>query len=820
MSKHHIEEQEQLPAIPGVDDTNDYIQKVANANTVKFSDLAALSLKYWYWIALSLAVFLALGWLSIKKSVPMYTMSTSVLMRDDAEGSGTGSSTLSLKDLGLNTTSTVIEDEMEAMRSPDLMAQVVVDMGLQTQYYKKGRFHNTLLYGSNIPIKVSFPDIDPEERASMKVTVHENEDITVEDLTIEEDKFEVNPNQTLKFGGAINSPAGKIIFQKTPFFQKGEEYEIIVTHTPLEVSALAFCSEIEIEMMDEKHSNVVYLSCTDQNRERAEDLLTTLLKCYTNNWLESRAEVVRQTTEFITQRLADVEQELSGVDNSISSFKSSNMVPDVVETARLYMEQSAEMNSQILGYNNQLQMAKYLKNYISNEGKYQVLPVNSGLQNTHIESLANEYNLLVMQRNSYLSSTSESNPLVQDVDSRLAALRRSILTSIDNQIVALSTTIANMERKEKSNTAKVSATPVQAKFLLSAERKQKVQEALYVFLLQKREENELSQTLVSVNTRVLKKPSGSKLPTSPNKGRIYIIAFVLGLAVPVGGIYLHESNNSKVRGRKDLDMLSVPIVAEIPEWGRSLRKKSAKGKMGGIKTDPKASDRQLSKDIVVQDGNRDLINEAIRVTRSNLTRMTAADKSTVIMVTSFNPGSGKTFLSMNLGVSLALKGHKILIVDGDLRRASLSAYAGSPRHGLADYLSGAVNDIDEVIERNVAAEGLDLLPVGLIPPNPTELLESERFADLMKRLREEYRYIFIDCPPGEMMADAQIISDFADRTLFVIRVGVFERSMLKELERIYQQKKYPNVMLALNGAVVGDKYGYSYSYGYGYGTKG
>ena len=820
MSKHHIEEQEQLPAIPGVDDTNDYIQKVANANTVKFSDLAALSLKYWYWIALSLAVFLALGWLSIKKSVPMYTMSTSVLMRDDAEGSGTGSSTLSLKDLGLNTTSTVIEDEMEAMRSPDLMAQVVVDMGLQTQYYKKGRFHNTLLYGSNIPIKVSFPDIDPEERASMKVTVHENEDITVEDLTIEEDKFEVNPNQTLKFGGAINSPAGKIIFQKTPFFQKGEEYEIIVTHTPLEVSALAFCSEIEIEMMDEKHSNVVYLSCTDQNRERAEDLLTTLLKCYTNNWLESRAEVVRQTTEFITQRLADVEQELSGVDNSISNFKSSNMVPDVVETARLYMEQSAEMNSQILGYNNQLQMAKYLKNYISNEGKYQVLPVNSGLQNTHIESLANEYNLLVMQRNSYLSSTSESNPLVQDVDSRLAALRRSILTSIDNQIVALSTTIANMERKEKSNTAKVSATPVQAKFLLSAERKQKVQEALYVFLLQKREENELSQTLVSVNTRVLKQPSGSKKPTSPNKGRIYIIAFVLGLAVPVGGIYLHESNNSKVRGRKDLDMLSVPIVAEIPEWGRSLRKKSAKGKMGGIKTDPKASDRQLSKDIVVQDGNRDLINEAIRVTRSNITRMTAADKSTVIMVTSFNPGSGKTFLSMNLGVSLALKGHKILIVDGDLRRASLSAYAGSPRHGLADYLSGAVNDIDEVIERNVAAEGLDLLPVGLIPPNPTELLESERFADLMKRLREEYRYIFIDCPPGEMMADAQIISDFADRTLFVIRVGVFERSMLKELERIYQQKKYPNVMLALNGAVVGDKYGYSYSYGYGYGTKG
>ena len=814
MSNIHTEEEDYTP-IPGIDEENDSVNRIEKANKVKFSDLLALSLKYWYWIVLSVIVFVGLGWLMIKKTVPMYTQSTSILMRDDAEGSGTGSSTLSLKELGLNTTSTVIEDEMEALRSPDLMAQVVVALGLQTQYYEVGTFHNTLLYGGNIPLKVSFPDMNPEEYASMKVKINRNEDITVEYLKIEENDFSINPQQRLTFGDAINSPAGKIVFQKTPFFKKGTEYEIIVNHTGLETTAESLAAELEIEMKDDKHSNVVFLTCTDQNRQRADDILNTLLKCYNQNWLEARAEVVAATSEFISQRLADVEQELSGVDNSISNYKSSNMVPDVTHTAKMYMEESSELNAQILSYNNQLQMARYLKNYISNEGRFQVLPVNSGLKDTHIEQLVTEYNTLVMQRNSYLSNTSESNPLVVDIDSRLAALRRSIISSIDNAIVSLSTTINNMERQEKTNTARVSETPKQAKFLLSAERKQKVQESLYVFLLQKREENELSQTLFSVNTKMLRKPSGSKLPMSPNRGRIYIIAFVLGLAVPVGVIYLNENGNTKVRGRKDLEMLSTPIVGEIPEWKSRLRRKSASGKMGGKKATKEEAKHHI-KGIVVQDGNRDLINEAIRVMRSNITRMTAADKSSVIMVTSFNPGSGKTFLTMNLGVSLALKGHKILVIDGDLRRASLSKFANSPKKGMADYLSGAVKDVNDVIKKNVGAEGLDMLPVGVIPPNPTELLESDSFAEMMKKLRDEYRYILIDCPPGEMLADAQIIADFSDRTLFVMRVGVFERSMLKELERLYVTKKYPAIMTALNGAVVGDKYGYSYSYGYGY----
>ena len=806
-------EQDPIYGNPVGSDYYENVKKVEQAQALKASDLLALSLKYWYWILLSIVVFLALGWLKVKKSTPLYTQSTSVLLRDDAQGSGTGSSSINLSDLGLESTSTVIEDEMEALRSPDLMAQVVLDLGLQTHYFTPGTFHDKLLYGSKVPVKVSFPDMDQNENASMTLHIDADENITVEDLHIGKNDYDVNPDQKLTFGDAITSPSGPIIVQKTSFYQPGEEQTVKVVHLGLETAAMVFEGEVNVELTDNKYSNVVVITCTDASVQRADDILSSMLKCYNLNWLESRAAVVAATSEFITQRLNDVEQELSGVDNSISSYKSSNLVPDINQTSRLYLEESAEVNSQILNYNNQLQMAKYLKNYITNEGKFQVLPANYGMNNAHLETQVKDYNALVLQRNSLLANTSESNPLVVDLDSRLASLRRGIISSIDNEIVSLSNTISNMERQERSNTAKVSATPKQAKFLLSAERKQKVQESLYVYLLQKREENELSQSFVSVNTRVLKKPSGPKTPTYPNPARTYILAFVVGLAIPVGTIYVRAKSNTKVRGRKDLETLSAPIVGEIPEWRQSRSTRKAVKKAG------KDTAKAAAAEIVVADGNRDLINEAIRVMRSNITRMTGADKSSVLMITSFNPGSGKTFLTMNLGVSLALKGHKILLIDGDLRRASLSRFAGSPRIGVADYLSGSVDNVDSVIKRNVGVEGLDLLPVGAIPPNPTELLETDRFQKMIEHLKEEYRYIFIDCPPGEMMADAQIIGDISDRTLFVVRVGIFERPMLKELERLYQVKKYPGLMLALNGSIIGDKYGYSYSYSYGYGYK-
>ena len=780
--------------------------------SVKISDMIAMALKFWYWIVFSLIICGFYAWYSTARTVPLYKQSTSVLLRDDVQGNGTGGTSINLGELGLNQSYTILEDEMEALRSPDLMEQVVVALNLATLYSTPNGLHQRPLYGSTLPIKISFPNMQPTESASFKVIVSEDGELKVEKLRVNGELYKVTKDVKLEFGDAINTPAGKLVIQKTPFLREGERYEINVRQLPIETATQMFGAEISVDHSANKRSNVIDITCLDSNVDRADDILATLMKCYTQNWLKAKAEVVATTNDFISQRLASVEAELNGVDSSISSYKSSNLIPDVETSSTMAMQQSNEMSNQIMNYSNQLQMARYLKNYIQSEGKDQVLPVNTGLANTNIEGLVNQYNTLIMQRNSLLGNTSESNPLIIDIDSKLAALRSSILASIENTIVALSNTVASMERREQTSTAKVAASPQQAKVLLSAERKQKVQENLYLYLLQKREENEMSQVYVNVNTRVLRKPSGSKAPVAPKKAQTYIIAFAIGLLVPVGSLYLLEISNNKLRGRKDLEGMAVPVVGEIPRFKKSSRKKVSYFKGEGkerIKT-------PIGEDIVVEDGNRNLINEAVRVLRSNITRMTAGEMPSVMMVTSFNPGSGKTFLTMNLGLSLALKNHKVLLIDGDLRRASLSKFADSPRKGLADYLGGSVTDIDKVIVKNCVGERLDILPVGAIPPNPTELLETERFTELIANLRKEYDFIFIDCPPGEMMADAQIVADVADRTIFVMRVGLFQRGMLPEVERLYLSKKYPGMMIVINDSVTGGRYGYTYSYGYGY----
>ena len=269
--------------------------------------------------------------------------------------------------------------------------------------------------------------------------------------------------------------------------------------------------------------------------------------------------------------------------------------------------------------------------------------------------------------------------------------------------------------------------------------------------------------------------------------------------------------NTRVRGRKDLESVTVPFIGEIPLFTR--KKKRIFGKKP-----------QEVKAVVVKEGSRDIINEAFRVLRTNLEFMTGKDKtSNVIIVTSFNPGSGKSFLTMNIAVSFAIKGKKVLVIDGDLRHGSASSYIDSPEKGLSDYLGGRIDNLDEIIVPDPRHKSMDILPVGTIPPNPTELLFDERLKQAIDAVRERYDYVLIDCPPIELVADTQIIEKLVDRTIFVVRAGLLERSMLAELEKIYEEKKYKNMSLILNGTEgsgghYGYRYGYRYGYHYGYGS--
>jgi capsular exopolysaccharide synthesis family protein len=287
-----------------------------------------------------------------------------------------------------------------------------------------------------------------------------------------------------------------------------------------------------------------------------------------------------------------------------------------------------------------------------------------------------------------------------------------------------------------------------------------------------------------------------------------MLALTIGILLPLMIIFIRLITNNKVRGRRDLEDLNIPFVGEIPLY-KEGKKLFAK--------------KQEEKKFVVKCGSRNIINEAFRVIRTNFEFMNDKERaSTVVITTSFNPGSGKTFLTMNLGAALAIKGAKVLVIDGDLRRASASEYVQGKPGGLSEYLSGGTTLVDEIITTDTKYENLHIITVGTPPPNPTELLNNNRFEQLIEAMRQRYDYILIDCPPIEIVADTQIIEKYSDRTLFVVRAGLLNREMLDELQNIYDEKRFKGVAVVLNGTHSGGsrysyKYGYSYSYGYGYG---
>ena len=406
-------------------------------------------------------------------------------------------------------------------------------------------------------------------------------------------------------------------------------------------------------------------------------------------------------------------------------------------------------------------------------------------------------------------------------------MREAILTSIDNYIVLLNSSVQMAQSSQAAASSQLAANPTQARYLLSVERQQKVKENLYLYLLQKREENELSQAFTAYNSRLIAPPSRGGM-IAPTEQKIMMMYLLIGFAIPAAGVYLAEMFNTKVRGRKDIESLTVPFLGEIP-LGFKRRH--------GLQRLRKPHENELSKRIVmVKRGCGNVINEAFRVIRTNLEMMTDGEsgKGHVIGLTSANPGSGKTFITMNLAAVLAIKNKKVIIVDLDLRKASLSKTITDTTVGVTSYLSGhaAINDL--IVSRDVedVKQGtqteehhFDVIPVGAIPPNPAELLYSPRLKVLLDQLRDEYDYVLLDCPPVEVIADTKIINRHVDLTLFIIRSGLLEREMLPYIQQFYDNQRYHNMAIILNGtdnsSIVGirSNFGYGYGYGYGYGSK-
>ena len=771
---------------------------------IRIQDLWSMFVPKWYWFAISLFITLTIAVLYLLSTPPIYTRTAAILVKDNSKSSSSTSAMNDFSDLGIFKSNTNINNELLTLKSPTLMTEVVNRLGLNETFTIRKGLKNVDLYKVS-PVTITFCD-KIEVPLSFTIKFSSKEAFAISELEISGE--DIGETLSAQMGDSIQTSAGIMIVSPTQEFTDAFIGTSIRYVRGSVRAAVDTYSNALVAELGNEDATIINLSINDTSIRKAEDILNTLIEVYNENWIRDKNQIAVSTSQFISDRLGVIESELGHVDENISSYKSEHLLPDVQAASSLYMAQSAENNKELSTLNNQLSTAQYIRRELNTKQLDQTLPANSGIVSANIETQISEYNNLVLDRNRLIANSSEKNPLVKNMASSLQSMQRTIIQSVDNLIVSLNTQIRSLRRQEEATTNRLASNPNQAKYLLSVERQQKVKEELYLYLLQKREENELSQAFTAYNTRLITAPRGSMFPTAPRKMNILLVAFAVGLLVPAVGIFMKENMNTKVRGRKDLENLSIPFIGEIPQYSGTKKKW----------WEFKHRKRQDMKIIVVNEGNRNIINEAFRVLRSNIDFMASKDSNQhVFVLTSFNPSSGKSFLAMNIAISFAIKKKKILVIDGDLRHRTVSSYVDAPNKGLSDYLNNQIENWKEIIVSYKGYTNLHILPIGTIPPNPTELLEDSKLSMLIEALRPEYDYIFIDCPPVDIVADAQIIEKWADRTIFVVRSGLLDRSMLSELENMYTGKRFKNLSMILNGTEsTGGRYGYRYGYHYGY----
>ncbi len=774
----------------------------------------------WIWYVVSIVVCLVIGALYLLRATPMYTRSSEILLKDDSSQSIVGDLSL----LGVNPVPSDILNEMFIISSPEIMEQVVTKLGLNEVYTTPDKLRKRELYHSS-PVEVQAVDSLTDEALAYSFRIDISED--KQTLTLSHFKLKgksVSGEVTTPFEKNVETPVGTFAIYPTKFFsaskindRRNEEVEIPdridYSYVPIAACARSFSRRLGAQY-DEERGNVITLTIACTSTQKADDILNSVVEAYNRRWVADKNQIAQATSMFIDERLESIERELGDVETNITDYKSSHRMLDMEAMAQLYLNQSSENQHALNALAQDIAIGKYIKNELTRHDISRLLPAMAEIGGTNVQQMVTEYNKMVAERNLKLETMPESSPLMVQKTEAIERAREAILASVDAALESLNSRYKAIRLIDNQTQSQLATAPGQAKYLMSEERKQKVKESLYVFLLQKREENELNQAFTVYNTRLVTEPSGESSPSSPNTKMVLLVCLVLGVIIPTLIIYVSEVMNTKVRSRRDIEDLPIPFLGEVPVV--DIAQHNIRIPIGRHKKQPRPKRR-----ILVRPHTGDTINEAFRMIRTNIDFMSAMDHTNsgrpgkVISVISLNAGSGKTFVCLNVAAIFALKGKKTCLVDFDFRKGTVSRNADSPRCGITDYLIGKETNIDRLIVRNIEGiEGFDILPEGIHPPNPTELLYSQNLVKLVDELRQNYDYVFFDCPPVAIVADARLLNPFVDLTIFVMRSGLFDKSDLGVLCNLYETHRYNNMSLVLNATdTIHGVYG---AYGYGY----
>ena len=758
----------------------------ASKSAFSIREFIELVLHKWYWFVVSIALCGGVAIYYLASTPKTYMRTATVVVKDTRKGSG--SEITAFNDVlgGIGRRS--VDNEIHIFQSRRIMEQVVKQYNLDTRYSAKDGLRTVDMYGRT-PVTIAFVDAKPNEAVSFKYRIKDNDDITFSDF-----KDNEGYSVTAKIGDTIATPFGNIVTAATPYLEQNRKMVISVAQYPINDITESYRKRLNCAIVD-KMASVITLNMVDEVPLRAEHILNGVIEAYDRDAIEDKQAVSNLTEVFIKERLQTLGEELNNADVDIASFKQDNSIYSPSQEATLRAEETARLKESALSLDANLEMTTYILDYLRDSDKTDALIPASAVSISGVTAglvaQIEQYNKNLLEYKRLLAASSPSNPTIIDLGNQIAGLHSAVIASLESHIESLKLQKEQIKREQKAVDKRLQSSPTMEMELLSKARQQKVKEELYIYLLTKLEENALSEATAESNARVIDHAYGSNVPVSPRKSIILIFAVIMGACIPLGILYLREIMNTKVRSRRDLDnVLTIPFLGDVPQHS---------GKVG--------------RGIVVREDSRDALSESFRMLRTNLSFMSVNRKVQVMMFTSSVPHSGKSFVSSNLAYTLAASGKRVVIMDLDLRLRTLTKSMGqrNNRRGITSYLSGGIESWEDIITPSEEHTNLDCIYAGPKPPNPTEMLMSERMDELIALLRQKYDYIIIDSVPAMAVADALIMDRVVDLTVYVIRQGLLDRRELPDIEALYRNKKFHNMCTVLNCSTqVGHKYGYGY----------
>ncbi len=764
-----------------------------NASEIEIKEVLRPYFRRFYWFIISAAICLILSYLYLKTKTTVYEVSASVLIKDAKSNPGS-QDFAALRDIsGFGKIgSNGVENEMELLKSKKMMRKVVQNLHLESTVYQKGKFKNTELYGKTSPIMVQVINEKPDtkyykEPIELKIS---GNNITLSNKELAPLKTTFDKTISLRFANIIITKNKDYVAPKeaTNDFLLNIASETQVTDS--------FQSNLKAALMN-KDVTVIKMTMNYPEVNKAKDILNTLIRVYNNDAIEDKNSESKKTAEFIEERIRIIGNELGEVESRKERFKESNRITDLETEAKLGLQSSAEARGKLLEIDSQLEITNALLGYVNKQGTSAVLPGNVGLDNPSATSNISAYNQLVLEKNRLLENATPQNPLVIDLTKQINSMRNSVVESLAKNRSALQVAKGNYETENKTIVGQISKIPSQEKTFREIERQQQIKENLYLLLLQKREETAVSLAVTAPKARVVDEAYVNPIPVAPKGSIVLLMGLMAGMLIPFIVIYLIRLFDDKVKDKKDLDKLSngKTLLGEIPSLDRGQNE-------------------------LVMANDLTPMAEAFRIVITNMNFMLPKkEKGKVVYVTSTVKGEGKTFVSVNLALTLASPKHKVIIIGADIRNPQLQRYNPSRKglDGLTEYLYNDDEKIEDIIHISSFNKYCDVIYSGSIPPNPADLLSNGRFEILIDQLKLIYEYVIVDTAPLMLVTDTFLNADLADATLYVTRSGFTEKSLIDFANKQINSKRIRNAAFILND-VSKDNLGYGNKYGYGYGV--